>query len=105
MGRNLGSMRHSLPAKVRKMKIEKIEKDCSLLQSKYLYITNNQRKAITIPIYKKGDKGICGNTRGIGLLSVPRKVFTCLFVKFIKMISMNSNNLTKQTMEHTNYNI
>jgi hypothetical protein len=34
------------------------------------------RKAIIIPIHKKGDRKVCDNTRGISLLSVPGKVFT-----------------------------
>jgi hypothetical protein len=33
------------------------------------------RKAIIIPIHKKGDRQECGNSRGISLLSVPGKVF------------------------------
>ena len=34
------------------------------------------RKAVIIPIHKKGDRKVCNNTRGISLLSVPGKVFT-----------------------------
>ena len=34
------------------------------------------RKAIIIPIHKKGDRKECNNARGISLLSVPGKVFT-----------------------------
>ena len=33
------------------------------------------RRAIIIPIHKKGSKRVCKNYRGISLLSVPEKVF------------------------------
>lgn len=39
-------------------------------------IPSDWRKAIVIPIYKKGDKEICGNYRGISLLSNAYKVLS-----------------------------
>ena len=32
-------------------------------------------KQLTVPMHKKGSSKVCGNYRGIALLSVPRKVF------------------------------
>ena len=33
-------------------------------------------KAVVVPMFKKGDKSVCDNWRGISLLSVAGKVFT-----------------------------
>ena len=34
------------------------------------------KKAVIVPIHKKGNKMICSNYRGISLLSIPSKVYT-----------------------------
>jgi len=33
-------------------------------------------KAVIVPLYKKGNKMVCSNYRGISLLSIPGKVYT-----------------------------
>lgn len=47
-------------------------------------IPEDWRKAIIIPIHKKGDKQECNNSRGISLLSTPGKVFTRILLNRIK---------------------
>jgi exonuclease III len=39
------------------------------------------RKAIIVPLYKKGDKSVCDNWRGISLLSVTGKVYAHLLLE------------------------
>ena len=47
-------------------------------------IPEDWRKAIIVPLHKKGDKKLCSNSRGISLLSVPGKVFTRIILNRIK---------------------
>ena len=44
-------------------------------------IPKEWKDAIIIPIPKKGDTSICDNNRGIALLSVVGKLFTCILAK------------------------
>ena len=38
-------------------------------------VVEDWRRAVIIPLYKKGNKMVCNNYRGISLLSVPSKVY------------------------------
>ena len=38
-------------------------------------VVKSWRRAIIVPLYKKGNKMVCNNYRGIRLLSVPSKVY------------------------------
>jgi hypothetical protein len=49
-------------------------------------IPQDWKKAIIIPIHKKGDRKECGNSRGISLLSVPGKVLTRVILNRIGKI-------------------
>ena len=49
-------------------------------------IPQDWKKAIIIPIHKKGDRKECGNSRGISLLSVPGKVLTRVILNKIGKI-------------------
>ncbi len=49
-------------------------------------IPQDWKKAIIIPVHKKGDRKECGNTRGISLLSVPGKVLTRVILNRIGKI-------------------
>ena len=49
-------------------------------------IPQDWKKAIIIPINKKGDRKECGNSRGISLLSVPGKVLTRVILNRIGKI-------------------
>ena len=44
-------------------------------------IPKDWSRAIIVAIFKKGDRGICGNHRGLSLLSVVGKVFTMVLLK------------------------
>ena len=39
-----------------------------------------------VPIYKKGDRKMCGNYRGVPLLSVPGKVLTLILLERLQTI-------------------
>ena len=49
-------------------------------------ISQDWKKAIIIPIHKKGDRKECGNSIGISLLSVPGKVLTTVILNKIGKI-------------------
>ena len=38
-------------------------------------VPEDWKRAVKIPLHKKGSKGMCSNYRGISLLSVPGKVY------------------------------
>ena len=44
-------------------------------------IPNDWHKAVVVPFFKKGDKSVCDNWRGISLLSVAGKVFTHIILE------------------------
>ena len=38
-------------------------------------VVNDWKKAVIVPLHKKGSKMVCSNYRGISLLSIPSKVY------------------------------
>jgi len=44
-------------------------------------VPDDWRKAVVVPLFKKGDKSVCDNWRGISLLSVAGKVFTHILLE------------------------
>ena len=38
-------------------------------------VANDWKKAVIVPLHKKGSKMVCSNYRGISLLSIPSKVY------------------------------
>jgi exonuclease III len=44
-------------------------------------VPEDWRKAVIVPLHKKGDKSVCDNWRGISLLSVAGKVFTHILLE------------------------
>lgn len=44
-------------------------------------IPSGLRDALTVILFKKGDKADCGNRRGISLLSTTGKIIACILFK------------------------
>ncbi len=44
-------------------------------------VPNNWSEAVLLPLFKKGDKRICSNYRGISLINVAAKVFGVILLK------------------------
>ena len=49
-------------------------------------VPDDWTKGVIVPIYKKGDKKVCGNYRGISLLSVPGKIYAGVLEKKLRNI-------------------
>ncbi len=47
-------------------------------------VPNNWSEAVLLPLFKKGDKRICSNYRGISLIDVAAKVFGVILLKRFK---------------------
>ena len=56
-------------------------------------VPEDWRKAVIVPLFKKGDKSLCENWRGISLLSVVGKVFTRLLLN--RLIHFTDSQLSE----------
>lgn len=51
------------------------------------YVPEDWRKALVIPVHKKGSKTQCTNYRGISLLSIPGKVYARILDSMVRGIT------------------
>ena len=51
------------------------------------YVPEDWRKALVIPVHKKGSKIQCTNYRGISLLSIPGKVYARILDNMVRGIT------------------
>ena len=88
-----------LPSELLKLAEDKIRPYLNKLFNK-IFLTGSfplkWSKAIIVPIFKKGDKQLTGNYRGISLLCILSKIFTSILNARIYLWAENNNKISRE---------